>query len=332
LARTSFRVLLAALAALLLWPALAFAETPAEYRDALAETVRASEDAVSALPAASPLADYPPLGLALTRLGSVVEVTTGPGSGVTVDNRALIRRLRGARGEASQAQESLRRLLTAVESSAGQADWAGSEEARNSLEDVLARPEFQKASPNPIGQFLEDLRTRIFQWFAGVLPDFGLPQIPGLDLGKAGSVIFWLLAVGFAVFTIVFFAFTWRSSRRTMAQYAALDAGVIKDTEDARAARAAAQKAANEGDYRRAVHYLYLWAILHLAEESQLRYDRSLTNREQLRALRTAGETTDLLKGAVDTFDRIWYGHASCTVAEYGQFRNTVERIVGTAA
>lgn len=324
------RLLLVLLAPLLLWPAVVSAETPDEYRVALAEALRAAEAARSALPSNASLAEHPPLRLALSRLESIDRVKSAPGVEIEIDNHALVKHLQGSRDEGRKALESLRGLLAALDASAQKTGWNNGSDARAALDEVLARPEFHGGDVgNPVGRFLDELRSRLFRWLESLFPSLSLPQLPGVDLGKPFELVFWLIAGVLILFTLAFFAFTWRSARLNLARYAALQSRTVKQLDDAKTARLAAQQAADQGDYRLAVHYLYLWAILHLAERSRLRYDRSLTNREQIRALAEGGEIVDLLQLAVDTFDRIWYGHAPCAEAEYGQFRSTVERIVG---
>ena len=329
----------ALLSALLIFPDAASAEAPAEYREALAETVRAAEDALSALPPGLSLADHPLLESALSRLESIERVSTEAGVAVTVDNGALIKLLRGNRDEGRQAHESLRQLLAAMDLSLERPGWARGVEVRASLGKVLQRPEFGKSPGNPISETLEGLRTRLFRWLEdlssrarSLLPDVKIPLVPAGISGAAALGVLVLLGGALVVFTVVFFALTWRSARLNVARHAALRQTRVAEKEDARTARLAAQQAADAGDYRRAIHYLYLWAALHLAERSHTRYDSSLTNREQLRTLAVGGEVTELMHTTVNAFDLIWYGHAACTRSEYTHFRATVERIVGAPA
>ncbi|MBI4322385.1 MAG: hypothetical protein HY675_28160 [Chloroflexi bacterium] len=326
------RGLLLLLAGFLLWPTGVFAETPAEYRLIFEEVLQAAEAAQSSLPAEASLGDYLRLRQALARLEAIPSVTTDSGTIVTIDNRALISRLQGSRDEGRQAFETLRQLASALDASLEKAQWTGEVEPRVELHRVLSQPEFRSAGSNPIGRFLDDLRARLFQWIESLFPGLRVPQLPGLDLEKPGEVIFWLITAALISFVVVFLAYTWRSARLGLARCAALQDSRSTAREDARSARMAAEKAAGDGDYRQAIHYLYLWAILHMSEHGRLRYDRSLTNREQLRSLSDGGEVAELFQLAVDAFDIIWYGCAACTSNEYGHFRAIVERIVGAAA
>lgn len=318
------------LAALFFQPAFfgkAAAETPIDYREALADTVQAAEVALSVLPATASLADHPPRRQALSRLGSIRTVSAGSAAPVAVDNSGLIRRFRGTRDEGRQAIDSTRQLLRALDVAVGKEDWTTGVDLRAGLREVLARPEFCPAGANPATAFLDNLRARLFRWLESLFAGIDVPQLPGINFRRGAEVLFLVLAGAMAVVSALFFAFVWRSSRHSVARYASVEGRSAVEIEDARGARVAAQRAADQGDYRQAINYLYLWAILHLAEQSRLRYDRSLTNREQLRAMADEAEIAEPLGMAVDTFDRLWYGHAACSEIEYGQFRSAVERI-----
>jgi hypothetical protein len=315
----------------LVWPSVARAETPDEYRAALADTVQAADAAVAALPDGVPLSDHPPLVAAAQRLLAIRWVTLADGSIVVVDNSILLRRLQGNRGEGQRASESLRQLLNAVDEANAKTAWVSKDEARAALDAVLASPELRGAAGQNLSEMLQSLRERLFRWLESLFPWFKIPQLPSFDLSKPASVVYWLVTAALIVFAAGFIGFVWRQARRNVMRSAALPDEKMFVPDDARAARLAALRAADNGDFRLAVHYLLLWAILHLAERARLRYDRSLTNREQMRVLASDGEVRDLLHTMVDAFDRIWYGHAPCDAGEYGQLRAVVERIVEVA-
>jgi hypothetical protein len=70
-----------------------------------------------------------------------------------------------------------------------------------------------------------------------------------------------------------------------------------------------AQNLSNNGDYRSAVRYLYLSALLVLEEHGLLSYDRTKTNLEYLRSVSGHPELETPLKFVVEVFDRVWYGY-----------------------
>jgi hypothetical protein len=86
-----------------------------------------------------------------------------------------------------------------------------------------------------------------------------------------------------------------------------------------------AQQYSGEGDYRTAVRYLYLSALLLLEERGLLRYNRSLTNHEYLRSLAHQPELAAILRDIIEVFDRVWYGFHALDLAEYEWYAGRVE-------
>lgn len=93
-----------------------------------------------------------------------------------------------------------------------------------------------------------------------------------------------------------------------------------------------AQSLSMGGDYRTAVRYLYLSSLLMLEERGLLRYNRSLTNREYLKAVAHRPELVQWLKPVIDVFDRVWYGYQPLSKEEYTQYQEWVEGLKKTDA
>ncbi len=85
-----------------------------------------------------------------------------------------------------------------------------------------------------------------------------------------------------------------------------------------------ARTLAGGGDYRMAVRYLYLSALLLLEERGLLQYDRTQTNQEYIVGLASSPRLRDLLREVVVIFERVWYG---CQVPEEAEFARYVERV-----
>ena len=96
-------------------------------------------------------------------------------------------------------------------------------------------------------------------------------------------------------------------------------------TEKAALARADAAAAAN--DFRSALRFLYLSAILHLQERGVLPYDKSLTNREYLHQARADSDLYTALGPAITVFDEVWYGHKPCDAETVASYRNLLKNV-----
>ena len=76
-----------------------------------------------------------------------------------------------------------------------------------------------------------------------------------------------------------------------------------------------------------AVHHQYLAVLLRLDERDHLPFNGALTNRELVPRLGTSPELAAVFGDLVATFDRLWYGQATCTLEEYAAFAQLAERV-----
>ena len=95
-----------------------------------------------------------------------------------------------------------------------------------------------------------------------------------------------------------------------------------------------AQKLAQAGDYRGAFRCAYLASISHLDEAKALRFERSRTNWEYLRELKSSGHDAPYatLRPLTMDFDRKFYGGEACTLGDYERAARAYEQVSGEAA
>lgn len=94
-----------------------------------------------------------------------------------------------------------------------------------------------------------------------------------------------------------------------------------------KAALAHADTAEASNDFRGALRYLYLSAVLHLQENGILPYDKSMTNREYLHQSQVDTELQQTLDPAVQVFDEIWYGHKPCDAETLANYRELLQKV-----
>jgi hypothetical protein len=82
---------------------------------------------------------------------------------------------------------------------------------------------------------------------------------------------------------------------------------------------------AEEGDLRMAMRQLYLATLLLLDERGLLAFDRTQTNREIVRALRTQPELAQALTPVVQAYDPVWYGRKPINADDFDAFRARIE-------
>ena len=176
-----------------------------------------------------------------------------------------------AAGDVARVQRQLEALADALERAA--AGRAAAPDAERQLADILARPEFRPPTPNPLDRWLQPLREqverlwrRLLYWLSAQ----GDSPVHPLWIGVAVLIVAAVVAVLVGAFggNVV-------AGARVVA--AGPPGGRATGT-----SRAHAEALAASGDYRAAVHELYLATLLHLDERQSLRFRPSLTNREHL--------------------------------------------------
>lgn len=186
------------------------------------------------------------------------------------------------------------------------------------LQDVLSRPEYEWEEDDR-QNYLADLWTRLLRWLLNLIPEEAI-----------GTPIFRYLipGVGAIVLIAVFIYFLLNLYRSFSTETEANDA---EDEGDeflsADNALKRAQDLSHGGDYRTAVRYLYLSALLLLDERNLLRYDRSRTNREYLRSVAHRPELATILQDVVDIFDQVWYGYRPIEQNDYQHYESQVTKL-----
>lgn len=252
---------------------------------------------------------------AVARLIAIAEVKLPDGRIQPIDHSFLIRQLQSE----SVTTETLTTLFTAYLSSRqGWPDPTFRQLDGAALADILSRPEFQYTpqEPNFFQRLWQDIRQRVEDFFLQLFPEDSAIRLP------LGNLIIGLAAV----LVLVILAYALRGLLADLTVDAALtteeELGGEPLTADLALQRA--QELSTGGDYRTAVRYLYLSALLLLEERGLLRYDRSLTNREYLRTVAHRPELAATLREVIDVFDRVWYGFQALDDGEYAQYAQRV--------
>ena len=101
----------------------------------------------------------------------------------------------------------------------------------------------------------------------------------------------------------------------------------LEQVETERAALARAETAEAASDFRGALRFLYLSAILHLQERGVLPYDKSLTNREYLHQAQVDIDLHTALGPAITVFDEVWYGYKPCDAETVASYRDLLQNV-----
>lgn len=250
------------------------------------------------------------------RLTETTSVTLPTGGTAAVDNAWLRDALKASEPDLPPIASRLGALIDALALPASPAP----PDAQERLTTILSQPPFVGADApqdSLLGRFLDWLFRQLGRLFRPI-GDAGF---------RSANAIGWLVAGLGLLLLIGVLAYVLLWTRRNLAS----DARAASDDPEARlTSNSAVQQAsdlARGGDYRTAVRYMYLSALLWLDERDMLRYDRALTNREYLEHLGNNPELRGRLLPIVETFDRVWYGYASLDAQSFEAYRQQVEAL-----
>ena len=313
--------------------------TPAQYDQALSE-VQAMLDAQAhavksghTLPTART-----PAVIAVQLLLTIRSVQRPGGVPQPVDCRLLLHSLDVA-GHAHTQQDRLRymqavevqisELRAAVNGPISSETGRTGEAAESSARAVLAAPLYS-SDPLPPPTWLDRTAARVGRWldrlFHRRAPSAEPAPINPLFIK---ALLIALLAGVFAV--LVWVLVRWLRSRgpgsRPLLDNETEEA--LVEARDSDSLYALAEQRAGAGDYRLALRYIYLALLVALDTDGVLRFDRSKTNWEYLRALRAEGRSDvyDAMAPLTREFDRIWYGFARADIHDYTRARDLFQAL-----
>lgn len=269
----------------------------------------------------SPEAVSTQLDAAAAAWETITAVSLPNGSVVPVDHGSLAAQLRADPPDLKKIGD----LLTAIGSARDTWPPPGhTADDLRALDKILSRPEFQwpAAQPSPLEQLWLKLQEAFWRFISRLLPREAAAVLGGDLLGYSATALAMLAMV-------LILAYVARSLLISFAPeaVAAPEGGHANELLTADAALRRAQAFSGSGDYRSAVRYLYLSALLLLDEQGLLRYDRSLTNREYLRSVAHLPEVAAELREVVEVFDRVWYGYQPLDAAGYARYAACVAEL-----
>jgi len=303
------------------------AVTPQQYDGALAQVQAALVSHAQAISAEEVPSGEAPSLLAQQTLGPIHSIEPAGGAPVPVDTSRLIAAIGAAEAvkdvdakadalDAVGAQiGTLRAALTHLHSGA-----SPDPAAKRSARAVLARPEFASDPPPPpsLAERIATWLNRVFSWRQPSTPNMNLPTVnPRIILG----ILIVIAAGAFAVLVTVIVQAIGRRSARSRPLALDEEEATLVEARDNDSLLGLAEQQAKAGDYRRAFRLVYLAALVALDTGGVLRFDRSKTNWEYLRALRAAGrgDIYSALTPLTREFDQVWYGFGLTDASHYAR-------------
>jgi hypothetical protein len=245
------------------------------------------------------------------------QVRLDDGAVIQVESSFIAQALREAEPDLERLEKLLDELEDAPES------WPRfifTEADLQPLAGILAQPEFQWQTSRP--SWLDAWWERLRLWLFNLLERlFGGREL-AVEVPMADTLFVILGILGVALI----FAFVLRNMLRSMAAEVAIPSAGLADEELMTSEKAyeTARTFSSQEDYRLAVRYLYLSALLHLEERGLLRYDRTRTNREFLRLLHNQQDLFANLRAVVEVFDQVWYGFQPMDKDAYDKYQQQI--------
>ena len=260
------------------------------------------------------------LEAAATDWAAITSVTLPTGEIVPVDHSYLVTQLRHTPPDLAH----LKQLFATL--AAAQKTWSASQHTAADLESltkILTRPEFQWQTNQPslLDLLWEKIRETLWRFLSWLLPDSVALSLSTEGFGYLISGLAAVLMVAALAYMVYSLALNFAAETEVLDENA--PAEIL--TADLALKRAHTLSAA--GDYRTAVRYLYLSALLVLDERGLLRYDRSLTNREYLKTVAHLPEVAAILGEVVEVFDRVWYGYQPLDATGFNQYAARVAEL-----
>jgi len=301
-----------------------WAETPTEYDHALAKVQNSLSRQVEALDAEVISTGQSPFLVAQQVLGPVHSVGLPGQTPVLVNTGPLVAAIGAAEAikDSNTKEEALSALSDQIgllrqslmTASATPSPSGASESARA----VLAGEEFASDPPPP-----PSLADKIAAW----LDKLNKPRKRNPAPAPTGSInpsviqgILLVIAAGaFALLVWVLVQAVGRREARVRPLALDEEEAVLMEARDNNSLLALAEQQAKLGDYRRAFRLVYLASLVALDTDGVLRFDRSKTNWEYLRALRASGrpDVYTALTPLTREFDQVWYGFALTNASQY---------------
>ncbi len=246
-------------------------------------------------------------------LGGVRQVQLDSGEPITVHNDKLISELNKTAEDSQHLYISttLSPRLAALRAAMAAPPTSASDSDLEKLHEIFNQPPFKQSEAE---SWLRQLVRRFNQWLSSLFRGAD-DAIFNPDLITIGGILATILVV------IIFVV----NLRQNLAAEAELKTAEGTETiTTSRSALSNAQRFAAAGDYRLAVRMLYLATLLILDERGRLRYDKSLTNREYLRAVKDEPAVANALRPIIETFDKTWYGFEDVTSEQFGEYEKRV--------
>ncbi len=188
---------------------------------------------------------------------------------------------------------------------------------REHLAALLARPEFRDVrGPSFLDRLAQKLLTIILSWLGRLFRSSAIPTI---------SKFLVYTLIGLAVLALGWLAYRQIKSAGERENVVPTDLPV--SAKDWALWLAEAQEAAQQHNWREAIHLAYWAGISFLEHQGTWRPDRARTPREYLRLLSSSSEHRETLAALTQIFELTWYAKREANKGAFAQALQALERL-----
>jgi len=180
-----------------------------------------------------------------------------------------------------------------------------------------------------MGRWIADRWNGFWEWLRKV---FGFGGRIGAGSSPVMPYILVVVLILVIAYAIAYAVKNYQRTPRVTKKKPSVD--TIVEPEESAAAEpdawiAAARLHAAAGDYRRAYRAVFLAILIRLDRRGAIRYERSKTNGDYVRALRNAPDLLAFLRPLANEFDARWYGHVEATKTDFDRLLAQYESAPG---
>lgn len=196
-------------------------------------------------------------------------------------------------------------------------------DARNKLDSILHRPEYQSNSKG--SGVLARLLRDFFRWLEGLFPKHSPIRPEG---ASSLTTIFSYLVVGLSGLIILYvlkvllqrFFRDHKVKRKEKPRARVVMGERIAPEQSSRDVLSEAEQLAREGKLQAAIRKAYIALLLELSDRNAISLAQNKTNRDYLRSVQHAPALYSNLSGVTDSFERHWYGASQATQEDWQLF------------
>ncbi len=210
------------------------------------------------------------------------------------------------------------------------------DEDKQKLDEILNRPEFQKAQEkvekpekekSAFEKWIEEIQKKIADFFASLMPQNPLPNVSSGGMQGVANFLqilvigLALAIIGYLVYRFLPYFSKFRRVKKQKRESRVILGETIFANQDSTDVFAEAENLAKSGDTRGAIRKGYIAVLCGLSDKKIIGLEQHKTNRDYLFDLRKRDGILNNMRFLTNSFERHWYGFDTASDADWQDFR-----------